>query len=77
MSMNETFLSLCADDTFGPTVGSPSCRGGFDFTLLFEDSIFAIGPSAFFLLVAPVRVIQLYRKHDKIRWLSLQAVKLV
>lgn len=75
--MNQTSFSLCADDSFGPTVGNPSCRGGFDFTLLFEDSIFSIAPSALFLLVAPVRVIQLYKKNDKIRWPSLQAVKMV
>ncbi|KAJ5150816.1 ABC transporter integral membrane type 1 [Penicillium canariense] len=38
--------------------------------------MFAIAPSAIFLLAAPIRVVQLYKKNDKIRWLSLKAIKM-
>ena len=47
------------DDVFGPVV-APSCRGGFDFTLLFEQAILSCGPSALFLLILPLRIIWLY-----------------
>lgn len=38
-----------ADNSFGPAVPS-ECRGGFDFTLLFEQTILSILPCALFLL---------------------------
>ncbi|KAJ4396574.1 hypothetical protein N0V93_000795 [Gnomoniopsis smithogilvyi] len=44
-------MNVSADASFGPQL-----EGQFDFTLLFEQSIFSIGPSALFLVVAPVRV---------------------
>jgi hypothetical protein len=56
-------VSTCtngADKVFGPVV-APPCRRGFDFTLLFEQSIFSIGPSCIFLLVVPLRLFWLYR----------------
>ncbi|KAF6795321.1 ABC multidrug transporter [Colletotrichum sojae] len=48
----------CPDDTFGPWAGF-LCRGGFDFTLLFEESILTIPLQCIFLLVLPFRVSQL------------------
>src|SRR2546421_11635948 len=56
-------LSTCtngADNVFGPVV-APPCRQGFDFTLLFEQSILSIGASCIFLLVVPSRLFWLYR----------------
>jgi len=44
-----------SDSTLGPAI-DPSCRGGFDFTLLFEQCIFTILPCSLFLLAIPVRV---------------------
>lgn len=41
-------VSLCStavEDLFGPVVAS-SCLGGFDFTLLFEETILSIIPLA-------------------------------
>lgn len=35
--------SIAVEDVFGPTVDS-SCHHGFDFTLLFEESILTILP---------------------------------
>ena len=42
------------DDTFGPYAGD--CRGGFDFTLLFEETILTILPTSLFLLVLGPRI---------------------
>ncbi|OCK89464.1 putative multidrug resistance protein [Cenococcum geophilum 1.58] len=52
--------TLHADNVFGPVVASP-CRHGFDFTLLFEQSILSIVPSSIFLLLVPLRLFWLYR----------------
>lgn len=51
-----------ADQVFGPAV---SCPHVFDFTLLFEQSIFSIIPSALFLLLVPWRVWNLSGKNIK------------
>ncbi|RDW64654.1 hypothetical protein BP6252_10305 [Coleophoma cylindrospora] len=53
--------TLVADDEFGPVVSS--CRDNFDFTLLFEQSIFAVVPSAILLLSCAWRLLVL-RKED-------------
>ncbi|KAK5990162.1 ABC multidrug transporter B [Cladobotryum mycophilum] len=54
--MNSSFPGgVCQDAAFGPAVASPDCRGGFDFTVLFEESIFSLLPSALFLLIAPLQ----------------------
>jgi hypothetical protein len=51
-----------SDQFFGPAV---SCPHVFDFTLLFEQSIFSIGPSILFLLLVPLRIWNLYGKTIK------------
>lgn len=66
----------CPDDSFGPWAG-PTCRGGFDFTLLFEDSILSILPSALFLIAAPVCVFQLAREPAKVQSHPVSWVKKV
>lgn len=63
------------DNTFGPHAGS--CRGGFDFTLLFEESILSILPLALLLLVVPVRTTYLFRRTIKVNPSSWLASKLV
>ncbi|UPL03089.1 hypothetical protein LCI18_014023 [Fusarium solani-melongenae] len=52
--------SLC-DDSFGPH--ATSCRGGFDLTLLFEESILVVPINALLLLAAPCRAVYLLRKN--------------
>ncbi|KAH7329602.1 P-loop containing nucleoside triphosphate hydrolase protein [Stachybotrys elegans] len=54
--------SSCAslDDTFGPHAGD--CRGGFDLTLLFEESILILPLVSLLLLSAPLRLFFLLRK---------------
>ena len=63
------------DNTFGPYAGH--CRGGFDFTLLFQDSILSILPLALLLLVAPFRISYLFRRTIKVDPSSWLASKLV
>lgn len=46
-----------ADDLFGPAINCDQ----FDFTLLFEQSILTIGPSALFLLAIPFHISHMYR----------------
>ncbi|KAF2488718.1 putative multidrug resistance protein [Lophium mytilinum] len=61
-----SFCTAHADNVFGPVV-SPVCRHGFDFTLLFEQSILSIGPSSIFLLLVPLRLFWLYRSKTTAR----------
>lgn len=48
------------DDSFGPYAGD--CRGGFDLTLLFEESILALPITALLILAVPCRVAYLLHK---------------
>ncbi|XWX01630.1 hypothetical protein V2A60_009658 [Cordyceps javanica] len=45
------------DDEFGPQL-----PGYFDFTLVFEQSMFSLVPASILILVAPYRILQLWRK---------------
>jgi len=53
-----------ADGSFGPGIGS--CRGGFDFTLSFEDSMLGLLPQAALLLLAPLRLATLRHRRRRI-----------
>ena len=70
-------FTSCADidNTFGPYAGN--CRGGFDFTLLFEESILTLLPVAIFLIAAPARIYYLLGKQSKVIGSSLLILKLV
>ncbi|KAF7552267.1 hypothetical protein G7Z17_g4442 [Cylindrodendrum hubeiense] len=48
-------LAACRDDRLGPWAGI-LCRGGFDFTLFFEESILSISVHSIFLLLLPIWV---------------------
>ncbi|KAL4747875.1 hypothetical protein BDW72DRAFT_215157 [Aspergillus terricola var. indicus] len=50
--------SIAVEDVFGPTV-AVDCRNGFDFTLLFEETIFVIGPSSLLLWALPLLLYRL------------------
>ncbi|PYH98071.1 P-loop containing nucleoside triphosphate hydrolase protein [Aspergillus ellipticus CBS 707.79] len=52
--------SIATEDVFGPQ--APKCYGGYDFTLLFEESVMTIGPIGLLLLFLAPRVYHLYRK---------------
>ncbi|KAK0701169.1 hypothetical protein B0T21DRAFT_435070 [Apiosordaria backusii] len=69
--------AACAhlDDSFGPHAGE--CRGGFDFTLLFEETILTILPAGLMLLVSLPRVWFMWRKAKKLaRGSHLATVKI-
>ena len=74
MVSDNTTLQACQNN-FGPTASG--CRNDFDFTLLFEQSLLSIGPSALFLLLMPIRTLQLSKKSYKVRRSPLHSLKLV
>jgi hypothetical protein len=43
-----------------------SCRGGFDFSLLFEELILGILPLGIVLIIAPFRLYHLFRRQAKV-----------
>lgn len=63
------------DDTFGPSVGR--CRGGFDFTLLFEESILSLLPLVLLLGIVPLRILYLFKRSLKVTGSALLLSKLV
>jgi ATP-binding cassette subfamily C (CFTR/MRP) protein 1 len=63
------------DATFGPTVSG--CRDDFDFTIFFEDTFFAIIPSAVLLLAAPFQLLALSRQRSIVLRGRLLSCKLV
>ncbi|KAK6428202.1 hypothetical protein LTR95_015657, partial [Oleoguttula sp. CCFEE 5521] len=63
-----------ADDLFGPQV--QGCRSDFDFTLLFEQSIFQIAPCALLLVSVPARAAYLRRQNVKTLKTSMATAKL-
>ncbi|ETS74387.1 hypothetical protein PFICI_14253 [Pestalotiopsis fici W106-1] len=71
-------MAVQCDDTFGPVVAS-SCRGGFDFTLLFEQTVLGILPAAIFALSAASRLLYLvlHSTDAKTHAGSLRLLKLV
>jgi ATP-binding cassette subfamily C (CFTR/MRP) protein 1 len=57
--------AVCATDgSFGPGVGS--CRGGFDLTLGFEDSVLGLLPQGVLILLAPIRLATLRRRRNRV-----------
>ncbi|KAL0938516.1 ABC multidrug transporter [Colletotrichum truncatum] len=70
---NFTAIAEC-DSSFGPT--ATFCSDRFDFTLLFEQSLLNIGPSAVLLLALPLRLQQLFRQRRKVLQHPLNAAKI-
>ena len=70
-----SFCSPSADKTFGPAV-SENCRGGFDFTLLFEQSILSLAPSLLLFVCALGRILHLSQATVKILPSYVQLIKL-
>ncbi|CAI7576605.1 unnamed protein product [Penicillium manginii] len=57
-------------------IDAGSCRGGFDFSLLFEETILGILPIALILILVPFRLAQLAQKRRKVEGSSLSLFKL-
>ncbi|KAI1128647.1 P-loop containing nucleoside triphosphate hydrolase protein [Nemania abortiva] len=74
--MDSTKVLLCGDSSFGPAVDG-NCRGGFDFTVQFEEVVLAILPTAIFLLLSPFRAFVLLRRRITARRNGLYVAKLV
>ncbi|RDL41711.1 Cyclic peptide transporter [Venustampulla echinocandica] len=62
--------SVADQNVFGPQVAA-SCLHGFDFTLLFEDSILTILPLGIALILVPLRIRALVKTDEKVQrsWL--------
>ncbi|KAK5633576.1 hypothetical protein RRF57_009290 [Xylaria bambusicola] len=73
--MDSIKILLCGDSSFGPGV-EKGCRGGFDFTVQFEELILAILPAVVFLLLAPFRTFTLLRRRVIARRNGIYAAKL-
>ena len=68
------------DDTFGPVLGSSSPNPGcynFDFTLVFEDSIFSILPCGIAIVLGAWRLYALVKRQVAVQWPLLRALKAV
>jgi hypothetical protein len=67
MELNSTqqVCSVGIDNTFGPYAGR-SCRGGFDFTLYFEEGILIILPAALLIAAVPFRIYNLVQRKKKV-----------
>lgn len=57
--------SLASENVFGPQ--APQCYGGYDFTLLFEESIMTVGPIGLLFLCLPFRFLQLCQRRPRDR----------
>ncbi|TVY72155.1 ABC transporter atnG [Fusarium oxysporum f. sp. cubense] len=75
MNSSENLCTFSVDAFFGPFVG-PECRDGFDFTLVFEQSILVLSPAALLLILAPVRLFRLRNVPVKVTGYRLRTVKL-
>ena len=64
---------LCRDLDNTMHAWAGSCRGGFDFTLLFEETILTMLPMAVMIIATPLRIWQLVQKRRKVvdSWLLL------
>ncbi|KAL3448733.1 P-loop containing nucleoside triphosphate hydrolase protein [Aspergillus insuetus] len=72
----QSHLSFCqqADNSLRPI--PPSCRGGFDFSLLFEEVILGALPLALIVLIIPWRIWHLFQKPRKVVPSTLEYAKL-
>lgn len=63
------------DNTFGPH--AKGCRGGFDFTLLFEETVLSIIPAVLFILIGSLRTLYSLKRQPKVIYTSWLRVKQV
>jgi hypothetical protein len=63
------------DNSFGPHASN--CRGNFDFTLLFEESILSLLPTSIIILAALPRIWHLIKRATKVESSILLYLKLV
>ncbi|KAJ5370421.1 uncharacterized protein N7496_006513 [Penicillium cataractarum] len=66
MATSSSSRHLCRDLDNTMRVDAGSCRGGFDFTLLFEETILTLLPIALISILVPLRIWQLSQKRRKV-----------
>ncbi|KAI9826794.1 MAG: hypothetical protein M1819_007265 [Sarea resinae] len=67
--------TIAVEDSFGPQ--EKYCLGGFDFTLLFEETFLSIAPNGLFLIAALLRSFVLFKERTKVNREVLYWLKLV
>lgn len=69
-------MQLCNDDDdFGPIVWT--CRDGFDFTLLFEETILSMAPSIMVIFLTGLRITYLRKRPRLFSAIKFQLLKSV
>ncbi|KAI9371210.1 P-loop containing nucleoside triphosphate hydrolase protein [Aspergillus egyptiacus] len=76
MALQSSSFSPCpqADNSLRPV--PPTCRGGFDFSLFFEEVILGVLPLGIIVLILPWRIWHLFQKPRKVVPSPLQYAKL-
>lgn len=77
MALSSSLAPLCRELDNAIRAGMGPCRGGFDFSLLFEEIILEILPISIIILVVPFRIWQLSQKRRKVKGSLLLLFKLV
>lgn len=77
MATSSSSRPSCRDLDNTMRVDAGSCRGGFDFSLLFEETILSLLPIALISFLVPWRVWQLSQKRRKVVGSWLLPIKLV
>jgi len=68
----------CTEDRrLGPVIGEDSECGRFDFTVAFEEAVFAIAPCVVALLIVPLRLKVLWGRERMVRWPTAERLKMV
>ena len=75
MAFQSTSLCQQADNSLHPV--RSSCRGGFDFSLLFEEVILGVLPLAIIAIILPWRIRHLFQKSRRVVPSALEYAKLV
>lgn len=77
MAASSSLRLSCRDLDNTLRIDAGSCRGGFDFSLLFEETVLGLLPIALVSILVPFRVWQLTQKRRKVVGSWLLPVKLV
>ncbi|KAJ5135875.1 uncharacterized protein N7515_005153 [Penicillium bovifimosum] len=77
MTSSRSSTALCRDLDNTLRIDAGSCRGGFDFSLLFEETILEILPILLILITIPIRLWHLSSRRNKVIGSWLIFIKLV
>jgi hypothetical protein len=77
MTSTRSTMYSCRDLDNTLRIDAGACRGAFDFSLLFEESILQILPILLIIIVIPMRLWNLSQKSNKVLGSFLLIIKLV